>query len=237
MRQRELKVFRQLLEERKRDILAEAERAVGAMNHPTRGDPSPTRPTAHRWSPTASFSCGCAIASANCSAKIDEAFSPPPRRQLWTLRGMRRRNRRRAPKRPPGHHPVHPVQVGAGRAREHVLAHRPPIIKFRNPLYRISNESSQGRDRGRRDGHADAPRLEGTFPRKFCRWSIRRRFKSSSRKRLPRVSRRLSSSSRPGARSRWIIFSTAPELERQLAEQRQARSACDASATPIVPPR
>jgi len=35
MRQRDLKVFRKLLEERKRDILSEAERAVGAMNHPT----------------------------------------------------------------------------------------------------------------------------------------------------------------------------------------------------------
>jgi len=35
MRQRELKVFRKLLEERKRDILVEAERAVGSMNHPT----------------------------------------------------------------------------------------------------------------------------------------------------------------------------------------------------------
>ena len=33
MRQRELKVFRKLLEERKRDILSEAERAVGTMNH------------------------------------------------------------------------------------------------------------------------------------------------------------------------------------------------------------
>ena len=32
MRQRDLKVFRKLLEERKRDILSEAERAVGAMN-------------------------------------------------------------------------------------------------------------------------------------------------------------------------------------------------------------
>ena len=30
-----LKVFRKLLEERKRDILTEAERAVGSMNHPT----------------------------------------------------------------------------------------------------------------------------------------------------------------------------------------------------------
>jgi DnaK suppressor protein len=35
MRQRDLKVFRRLLEERKRDILFEAERAVGTMNHPT----------------------------------------------------------------------------------------------------------------------------------------------------------------------------------------------------------
>ena len=33
MRQRELKLFRRLLEERKRDILSEAERAVGTMNH------------------------------------------------------------------------------------------------------------------------------------------------------------------------------------------------------------
>ncbi|HLI79490.1 MAG TPA: RNA polymerase-binding protein DksA [Candidatus Binataceae bacterium] len=32
MRQRDLKVFRKLLEERKREILSEAERAVGAMN-------------------------------------------------------------------------------------------------------------------------------------------------------------------------------------------------------------
>ena len=32
MRQRDLKVFRKLLEERKRDILSEAERAVDAMN-------------------------------------------------------------------------------------------------------------------------------------------------------------------------------------------------------------
>lgn len=35
MRQRDLKVFRKLLEERKRDILSEAERAVGTMNRPT----------------------------------------------------------------------------------------------------------------------------------------------------------------------------------------------------------
>lgn len=34
MRQRDLKVFRRLLEERKRDILSEAERAVGTMNRP-----------------------------------------------------------------------------------------------------------------------------------------------------------------------------------------------------------
>ncbi len=43
MRQRELKVFRRLLEERKRDILTEAERAVGTMNHPgeeTLADPT-----------------------------------------------------------------------------------------------------------------------------------------------------------------------------------------------------
>ena len=32
MRQRDIKVFRKLLEERKRDILSEAERAVGTMN-------------------------------------------------------------------------------------------------------------------------------------------------------------------------------------------------------------
>jgi len=35
MRQRELKLFRRLLEERKREILSEAERAVGTMNHAT----------------------------------------------------------------------------------------------------------------------------------------------------------------------------------------------------------
>ena len=33
MRQRDLKLFRKLLEGRKRDILQEAERAVGTMNH------------------------------------------------------------------------------------------------------------------------------------------------------------------------------------------------------------
>lgn len=33
MRQRDLKLFRKLLEGRKRDILQESERAVGAMNH------------------------------------------------------------------------------------------------------------------------------------------------------------------------------------------------------------
>ena len=33
MRQRDLRLFRKLLEGRKRDILQEAERAVGAMNH------------------------------------------------------------------------------------------------------------------------------------------------------------------------------------------------------------
>src|SRR5437016_11358471 len=33
MRQRELKLFRRLLEERKRDILTEADRALGAMNN------------------------------------------------------------------------------------------------------------------------------------------------------------------------------------------------------------
>ena len=33
MRQRELKLFKKLLEGRKRDILQESERAVGAMNH------------------------------------------------------------------------------------------------------------------------------------------------------------------------------------------------------------
>ena len=35
MRQRDLKLFRRLLEERRRDILSEAERAVGTMNNPT----------------------------------------------------------------------------------------------------------------------------------------------------------------------------------------------------------
>ena len=35
MRQRDLKLFRRLLEERQRDILSEAERAVGTMNHAT----------------------------------------------------------------------------------------------------------------------------------------------------------------------------------------------------------
>lgn len=35
MRQRELKVFRRLLEERKRDILFEVERALGTMNNAT----------------------------------------------------------------------------------------------------------------------------------------------------------------------------------------------------------
>src|SRR5208282_5128145 len=35
---------------------------------------------------------------------------------------MRRRNRRRAATRPPGYYSVHPVQVGAGRARETRLA-------------------------------------------------------------------------------------------------------------------
>ena len=74
MRQRDLKFFRQLLEERKRDILEEAERAVGTMNTEPR-KPAPTRPTAPRSNPTEPFCCGCAIASANCSSKIDEAFA------------------------------------------------------------------------------------------------------------------------------------------------------------------
>jgi DnaK suppressor protein len=42
MRQRDLKVFRKLLEERKRDILSEAERAVDTMNGT---DEAPADPT------------------------------------------------------------------------------------------------------------------------------------------------------------------------------------------------
>jgi RNA polymerase-binding transcription factor len=43
VRQRDLKLFRKLLEGRKRDILNEAERAVGTMNHVS--DEAPADPT------------------------------------------------------------------------------------------------------------------------------------------------------------------------------------------------
>jgi RNA polymerase-binding transcription factor len=42
MRQRDLKLFRKLLDERKREILLEAERAVGTMNEPEEAFADPT---------------------------------------------------------------------------------------------------------------------------------------------------------------------------------------------------
>ena len=68
MRQRDLKVFRRLLEERKRDILSEAERAVGTMNRPAEEALADPTDRASLESDRI-FLLRMRIASASCSAK------------------------------------------------------------------------------------------------------------------------------------------------------------------------
>src|SRR5258708_38527566 len=74
MRQRELKLFRRLLEERKRDILTEAERALDAMNsHHDEALADPTDRAA--LESDRSFSLRLRDRERKLLGKIDEAFA------------------------------------------------------------------------------------------------------------------------------------------------------------------
>jgi len=63
MRQRDLTLFRKILEERKRELLQEAERAVGTMNHESE-EAFATQLTGRRWNRIEISCSGCATASA-----------------------------------------------------------------------------------------------------------------------------------------------------------------------------
>ncbi len=74
MRQRDLKLFRQLLEERKRDILDEAERTRGTMNNSTEDAPADPTDRASLESDR-NFVLRMRDRDRKLLGKIDEAFA------------------------------------------------------------------------------------------------------------------------------------------------------------------
>ncbi len=74
MRQRDLKLFRKILEERKQEILNEAERAVGEMNNGTEGACADPTDRATRESDR-NFQLRLRDRERKLLAKIEEAFA------------------------------------------------------------------------------------------------------------------------------------------------------------------
>ena len=119
MRQRDLQLFRKLLEGRKRDILQEAERAVGTMNHVS--DEAPADPTDRAaLESDRNFFLRMRDRERKLLTKISEAFERIDG-GLRAMRGMRRRNRNRAAEGASRHHFVHRMQIRAGSARSKSL--------------------------------------------------------------------------------------------------------------------
>ena len=131
MRQRELEFFRRLLETRRREILSEAERAVGSMNSkPEEAFADPTdRATLES---DRNFQLRLRDRERKLLAKIDEAFERIERRQLRPMRGMRRRDRNRAAQGAPRDHVLYRMQVRPGSARADAESHARPLRQSGN---------------------------------------------------------------------------------------------------------
>ena len=123
MRQRDLKLFRKLLEGRKRDILQESERTVDTMN--SESEEAYADPTDRAaLESDRNFLLRMRDRERKLLTKISEAVARIDDGSYGQLRRMRRRYRHRAAESAPRHHAVHRMQIGTGSARVEGLIHQ-----------------------------------------------------------------------------------------------------------------
>ena len=116
MRERDLKHFQGLLNEKLEELLAEADRTVDVMTdsqgrelpRPDRSRLAGIEPQLHAPHPRP---------RAQADRQDQGSAGPHRRRHLRQMRGVRREHQPRAPGGPTGHHPLHRLQVPPGGAR------------------------------------------------------------------------------------------------------------------------
>ena len=143
MRERELKHFQSLLQEKLDELLKEADRTVDGMTDAKAENfPDPTDRAS--LESNRNFTLRIRDRERKLIVKIKEALGADRRRQLRQVRGVRREDRPRAPGSPTGHDPLHRLQVAAGSPRAQAPRRLIPAAPSLSPRGSCRRRSSRG---------------------------------------------------------------------------------------------